>query len=100
MEEPPSEEVSAVKQGETWMTPLIWYLEADILPKDRSEAIKIKKQAARGIRAGSGLQRPPILANPHKSGMTTVARPQRIKTGVRHKAGMGMRKPEYAVTTT
>ncbi|KAF3508194.1 hypothetical protein F2Q69_00005769 [Brassica cretica] len=29
-----------------------------------------------------------------KSGMTTVARPQRIKTGMRHKAGMGMRKPE------
>ncbi|XP_013607927.1 PREDICTED: uncharacterized protein LOC106314631 [Brassica oleracea var. oleracea] len=47
MEEPTSEEVSAVKEGETWMTPLIWYLEADILPKDRGEAIKIKKQAAR-----------------------------------------------------
>ncbi|KAF3511937.1 hypothetical protein F2Q69_00005778 [Brassica cretica] len=29
-----------------------------------------------------------------KSGTTTVARPQRIKTGMRHKAGMGMRKPE------
>ncbi|KAF3516339.1 hypothetical protein DY000_02059760 [Brassica cretica] len=46
------------------------------------------------------LQRPPILANPHKSGTTTVAPPQRIKTGMRHKAGMGMRKPEYAVKTT
>ncbi|KAF3539852.1 hypothetical protein F2Q69_00023176 [Brassica cretica] len=44
-----------------------------------------------------GLQAPLILANPHKSGTTTVARPQRIKTGMRHKAGMGMRKPEYAV---
>lgn len=47
MEEPPSEEVSAVEEGETWMTPLIWYLEADILPEDCSEARKIKKQAAR-----------------------------------------------------
>ncbi|KAF3562633.1 hypothetical protein DY000_02015175 [Brassica cretica] len=47
MEEPPSEEVSAVKEGETWMTPLIRYLEADILPEDHSEARKIKKQAAR-----------------------------------------------------
>ncbi|KAF2574136.1 hypothetical protein F2Q70_00003350 [Brassica cretica] len=47
MEEPPSEEVSAVEEGKTWMTPLILYLEADILPEDRSEARKIKKQAAR-----------------------------------------------------
>ncbi|XP_013607985.1 PREDICTED: uncharacterized protein LOC106314700 [Brassica oleracea var. oleracea] len=47
MEEPPSEEVSAVKEGETWMTPLIRYLEADILPEDHNEARKIKKQAAR-----------------------------------------------------
>ncbi|KAL0689700.1 hypothetical protein Bca4012_089378 [Brassica carinata] len=29
------------------MTPLIRYLEADILPEDRSEAKKIKKQATR-----------------------------------------------------
>uniref|UniRef100_A0A0D2ZQA9 Uncharacterized protein n=2 Tax=Brassica oleracea var. oleracea TaxID=109376 RepID=A0A0D2ZQA9_BRAOL len=29
------------------MTPLIWYLEADILPEDRGEARKIKNQAAR-----------------------------------------------------
>ncbi|KAF3566389.1 hypothetical protein DY000_02014914 [Brassica cretica] len=43
----PSEEVSAVEEGETWMTLLIWYLEADILPEDRSEGRKIKKQAAR-----------------------------------------------------
>ncbi|KAF3553403.1 hypothetical protein F2Q69_00014136 [Brassica cretica] len=47
LEEPPSEEVSTVEEGETWMTPLIRYLEADILPEDRSEARKIKKQAAR-----------------------------------------------------
>ncbi|WZZ88767.1 hypothetical protein YC2023_117346 [Brassica napus] len=45
-EEPPSKEVSAV-EDETWMTPLIRYLEADILLEYRSEARKIKKQAAR-----------------------------------------------------
>ncbi|KAL0826848.1 hypothetical protein Bca101_050525 [Brassica carinata] len=39
--------VSAVKEGKTWMTPLVRYLEADTLPKDRNEARKIKKQAAR-----------------------------------------------------
>ena len=47
LEEHPSEEVSAVEEGETWMTPLVQYLEADILPEDRNEARKIKKQAAR-----------------------------------------------------
>ncbi|XP_048626928.1 uncharacterized protein LOC125597348 [Brassica napus] len=47
LEEPPSEEVSAVEEGETWMTPLVRYLEADILPEDRNKARKIKKQAAR-----------------------------------------------------
>ncbi|XP_013632869.1 PREDICTED: uncharacterized protein LOC106338440 [Brassica oleracea var. oleracea] len=47
LEEPPSEEVSTVEEGETWMTLLIRYLEADILPEDRSEARKTKKQAAR-----------------------------------------------------
>ncbi|XP_013601131.1 PREDICTED: uncharacterized protein LOC106308522 [Brassica oleracea var. oleracea] len=47
LEEPPSEEVSSVEESETWMTPLIWYLEADTLPEDSSEARKIKKQAAR-----------------------------------------------------
>ncbi|KAL0706386.1 hypothetical protein Bca4012_072812 [Brassica carinata] len=47
LEEPPSEEVSAVEEGETWMNPLVRYLEADILPEDRNEARKIKKQAAR-----------------------------------------------------
>ena len=34
LEEPPSEEVSAVEEGETWMTPLVWYPEADILPEN------------------------------------------------------------------
>ncbi|XP_048605619.1 uncharacterized protein LOC125583099 [Brassica napus] len=47
LEEPPSEEVSAIEEGETWMTPLIRYLEAVILSEDRSKARKIKKQAAR-----------------------------------------------------
>ncbi|XP_048596412.1 uncharacterized protein LOC106428064 [Brassica napus] len=47
MEEPPPEEVSTVEEGETWMSPLFWYLEADILPEDCGEARKIKKQAAR-----------------------------------------------------
>ena len=46
-EEPPSEEVSAVEEGETWMNPVVRYLEADILPEDRNEARKINKQAAR-----------------------------------------------------
>ncbi|KAF2582681.1 hypothetical protein F2Q68_00004756 [Brassica cretica] len=71
------------------MTLLVQYLEANILPEDHNEAGKIKKPAARGIRAGSGLPGPLILANPHKSGTTIVARPQRIKMGMRHKAGMG-----------
>ena len=44
LEEPPSEEVSTVEEGKTWMTPLVRYLEADILPEDRNEARKIKKQ--------------------------------------------------------
>ena len=47
LEELPLEKVSAVEKGETWMTPLIQYLENDILPEDRKEARKIKKQAAR-----------------------------------------------------
>ncbi|XP_013617477.1 PREDICTED: uncharacterized protein LOC106323991 [Brassica oleracea var. oleracea] len=47
LEELPSEEVSAVEEGETWITPLVRYLEADILPEDRNEARKIKKRAAR-----------------------------------------------------
>ncbi|XP_013699893.1 uncharacterized protein LOC106403624 [Brassica napus] len=47
LEERPLEEVSALEKGETWMTPLVWYLEADNLPEDRSEARKIKKRAAR-----------------------------------------------------
>ncbi|XP_013613866.1 PREDICTED: uncharacterized protein LOC106320045 [Brassica oleracea var. oleracea] len=47
LEEPLSEEVSAVEEGETWMTPLVQYLEAGILPEDRNEARKIKKRATR-----------------------------------------------------
>ena len=47
LEEPQSEEVSDVEEGETWMTPLVRYLENDILPEDCNEARKIKKQAAR-----------------------------------------------------
>ncbi|XP_048623925.1 uncharacterized protein LOC125592642 [Brassica napus] len=47
LKEPPSEEVSAVEETETWMTPLIRYLEADTLPEGRSGARRIKKQAAR-----------------------------------------------------
>ncbi|KAF3587947.1 hypothetical protein F2Q69_00028865 [Brassica cretica] len=37
------------KKGETWMTPLVRYLEADILPEDRNEARKIKKRAVRPV---------------------------------------------------
>ncbi|KAF2611660.1 hypothetical protein F2Q70_00011812 [Brassica cretica] len=47
LEEPQSEEISAIEEDETWMTPLVRYLENDILPEDRKEARKIKKQAAR-----------------------------------------------------
>ncbi|KAF2579835.1 hypothetical protein F2Q68_00004787 [Brassica cretica] len=43
-----------------------------------------------GKRTGSSRQRPPILANPCQK----LACPQKIKMGMRHKAGMGMRKPE------
>ncbi|KAF3542758.1 hypothetical protein DY000_02007260 [Brassica cretica] len=50
------------------------------------------------MRSGSGFQRPPILANPYqKSGTSTVARPQKIKMGMRHKAGMSIRKPESRI---
>ena len=45
LEEPQSEEISAIEEDETWMTPLVWYLENDILPEDRKEAKKIMKQA-------------------------------------------------------
>ncbi|KAL0815591.1 hypothetical protein Bca101_072035 [Brassica carinata] len=47
LEELQSEEVSAVEEGETWMVPLVRYLEKDILPEDCNKAINIKKQAAR-----------------------------------------------------
>ncbi|KAF3508490.1 hypothetical protein F2Q69_00006525 [Brassica cretica] len=50
------------------------------------------------MRAGSGFQGPPILANPYqKSGTSTVARPQKIKMGMTHKAGMSIRKPESRI---
>ncbi|XP_013624524.1 PREDICTED: uncharacterized protein LOC106330631 [Brassica oleracea var. oleracea] len=45
--EPSNEEVSAIEEEETWMAPLVRYLEDDILPEDRNESRKIKKKAAR-----------------------------------------------------
>ncbi|KAF2559233.1 hypothetical protein F2Q68_00016373 [Brassica cretica] len=93
LEEPQSEEVSAAEEGETWMTPLVRYLENDILPEDCNEARKIKKQAARS----------PETSDPGQP-LQKVARPQwhvhKSKMGMRHKAGMGMRKPKYGVKTT
>ncbi|KAF2615442.1 hypothetical protein F2Q70_00012266 [Brassica cretica] len=47
LEESQHEEVSAIEQGETWMTLLVRYLENDILPEDRNKSRKIKKKAAR-----------------------------------------------------
>ena len=41
------EEISAIEEGETWMTPIIKYLESDVLPEDRNESRRIKKQSAR-----------------------------------------------------
>ncbi|KAF3549611.1 hypothetical protein DY000_02007542 [Brassica cretica] len=73
--------------------PLVQYLEADILPKDRNEARKIKKRAARCPETSNPCQ-------PLQKWQDLRARSQKIKTGMRHKAGMGMRKPEYAVKTT
>ncbi|XP_013634263.1 PREDICTED: uncharacterized protein LOC106339939 [Brassica oleracea var. oleracea] len=43
--EPSNEEVSAIEEEETWMTPLVRYLEDDKLPEDRNESRKIKKKA-------------------------------------------------------
>ena len=45
--EPPNEEVSAIEEEETWMTPIVWYLKDNILLENRNESRKIKKQAAR-----------------------------------------------------
>ena len=45
--EPKNKEISTIEEEETWMTPLVWYLEGDILPEDRNESRKIKKKAAR-----------------------------------------------------
>ncbi|RIA05303.1 hypothetical protein BRARA_K00404, partial [Brassica rapa] len=44
---PLNEEVSAIEEEETWMTPIVWYLKDDILSENRNESKKIKKQAAR-----------------------------------------------------
>ena len=38
LEETHHEEVSSIEEGGTWMTPLIQYLEDDILPEDRNES--------------------------------------------------------------
>ena len=43
LEEAHNEEVSTVEEGDTWMTPLIQYLENDTLPEDRNERRKVKK---------------------------------------------------------
>ena len=45
--EPSNEAVSTIKEEETWKTPLVRYLEDDMLPEDRNESRKIKKKAAR-----------------------------------------------------
>ncbi|KAF2616819.1 hypothetical protein F2Q68_00039793 [Brassica cretica] len=45
-EESQSEEISAIELDKTWMTPLIRYLENDILLEDHNGCRKIKKQAA------------------------------------------------------
>ncbi|XP_013624604.1 PREDICTED: uncharacterized protein LOC106330724 [Brassica oleracea var. oleracea] len=77
LEEPPSEEVSAVEEGETWMTPLVQYLEADILPKDRNEARKIKKRAARYCISQERLYRR-SFSGPYLSGRSLVLRARRV----------------------
>ncbi|XP_057803713.1 uncharacterized protein LOC131019046 [Salvia miltiorrhiza] len=41
------EHVTAVSVGQTWMTPIMEYLERDILPDDWNDAHRIKAQAAR-----------------------------------------------------
>ncbi|XP_013594512.1 PREDICTED: uncharacterized protein LOC106302583 [Brassica oleracea var. oleracea] len=45
--EPQNEEISTIEEEETWMTPLVRYLEDDILPEDRNESRKIKKKATK-----------------------------------------------------
>ena len=45
--EPSNEEISTIEAEETWMTPIVQYLKDDILPENRNESRKIKKQAAR-----------------------------------------------------
>ena len=39
MEEPQPEEISTVEKGETWMTSLVRYLEADILSEEASRKV-------------------------------------------------------------
>ncbi|XP_060972386.1 uncharacterized protein LOC133038302 [Cannabis sativa] len=41
------EEVNDVANEKTWMTPIIEYLEKDVLPEDKNEARRVKAQAAR-----------------------------------------------------
>ena len=41
------EVVSAIEEEETWMTPIINYIENDILPEDHGKSQKIRRQAAR-----------------------------------------------------
>ncbi|KAF2574184.1 hypothetical protein F2Q70_00004351 [Brassica cretica] len=60
LEEPQSETVFAIEEGETWMTPLVRYLENDILLEDRMEARK-NKEASRKIMYLPGEAIPEIL---------------------------------------
>ncbi|KAF3567664.1 hypothetical protein DY000_02016319 [Brassica cretica] len=60
LEEPQSETVFAIEEGETWMTPLVRYLENDILLEDRMEARK-NKEASRKILYLPGEAIPEIL---------------------------------------
>ena len=47
LEESQPKEISTIEEDETLMTPLIRYLENDILPEDHNEARNTKKQPAR-----------------------------------------------------
>ena len=41
------EEVNDVTNEKTWMTPIVEYLEKDVLPDDKNEARRVKVHAAR-----------------------------------------------------
>ncbi|XP_062093688.1 uncharacterized protein LOC133799702 [Humulus lupulus] len=41
------EKVSNITTDRTWMTPILEYLEQDILPEDKNEARRVKAQSAR-----------------------------------------------------